>query len=60
MATAAEWLEGARPRTLPTAIAPVVAGTAIAIADGGARVELATLCLVVALGVGVRVEFGHA
>ena len=46
MATAAEWLEGARPRTLPTAIAPVVAGTAIAIADGGARWELATLCLV--------------
>ena len=59
MATAAEWLEGARPRTLPTAIAPVVAGTAIAIADGGARWELATLCLVVALGLVVGVNFAN-
>ena len=41
MAAAAEWLEGARPRTLPTAIAPVLAGTAIAITDGGARWGLA-------------------
>ena len=30
MATAAEWLEGARPRTLPMAFAPVIAGTAAA------------------------------
>ncbi|GAC1380773.1 MAG: 1,4-dihydroxy-2-naphthoate polyprenyltransferase [Marmoricola sp.] len=30
MATTAEWIEGARPRTLPAAIAPVLAGTAIA------------------------------
>lgn len=30
MATSAEWIEGARPRTLPAAVAPVLAGTAIA------------------------------
>ena len=30
MATAAEWIEGARPRTLPAAVAPVLAGTAVA------------------------------
>ncbi|GAA1346911.1 1,4-dihydroxy-2-naphthoate polyprenyltransferase [Falsarthrobacter nasiphocae] len=37
MATAAQWLEGARPRTLPMAVAPVVAGTAAAFeADQGA------------------------
>lgn len=30
MATAAEWAEGARPRTLPMAFAPVIAGTAAA------------------------------
>ena len=59
MATTAEWLEGARPRTLPTAIAPVLAGTAIAIADGGARWGLATLCLVVALGLVIGVNFAN-
>ncbi|MGN6162596.1 MAG: 1,4-dihydroxy-2-naphthoate polyprenyltransferase [Marmoricola sp.] len=30
MATTAEWIEGARPRTLPAAVAPVLAGTAVA------------------------------
>ena len=59
MAAAAEWLEGARPRTLPTAIAPVLAGTAIAITDGGARWGLAALCLVVALGLVIGVNFAN-
>ncbi|MSS46190.1 1,4-dihydroxy-2-naphthoate polyprenyltransferase [Cutibacterium sp. WCA-380-WT-3A] len=59
MATAAEWLEGARPRTLPTAISPVLAGTAIAISDGGARWGLAVLCLVVALGLVIGVNFAN-
>ena len=27
VATFAQWVEGARPRTLPNAIAPVIAGT---------------------------------
>ena len=27
MATLAQWIDGARPRTLPAAIAPVLAGT---------------------------------
>ncbi len=30
MATVAQWIEGARPRTLPNAIAPVIAGTGAA------------------------------
>ena len=30
VATAAQWIEGARPRTLPAAVAPVLAGTAVA------------------------------
>ena len=30
--TAAQWLAGARPRTLPAAIAPVLAGTGVAVA----------------------------
>ena len=30
MATVAQWIEGARPRTLPNAVAPVLAGTGAA------------------------------
>ena len=30
MATTAQWIEGARPRTLGAAVAPVVVGTAVA------------------------------
>lgn len=59
MATAAQWLEGARPRTLPTAIAPVVAGTATAMAQGQYRFGLALLCLVVALGLVIGVNFAN-
>ena len=42
MATPAQWLEGARPRTLPAAVAPVAAGTGAAAAVDGFR--LATPC----------------
>ena len=38
MATAAEWVEGARPRTLPAAVAPVLAGTGAAAAAGAGGV----------------------
>ena len=31
MATSSQWLEGARPRTLPAAVSPVVAGSGIAV-----------------------------
>ncbi|HEX6517028.1 MAG TPA: 1,4-dihydroxy-2-naphthoate polyprenyltransferase, partial [Nocardioidaceae bacterium] len=31
MATPAQWLEGARPRTLPAAVSPVLAGTGVAV-----------------------------
>ena len=30
MATAAQWIEGARLRTLPLAVAPIIAGSAAA------------------------------
>jgi 1,4-dihydroxy-2-naphthoate polyprenyltransferase len=30
VATFAQWVEGARPRTLPNAVAPVIAGTGVA------------------------------
>jgi 1,4-dihydroxy-2-naphthoate octaprenyltransferase len=34
VATIAQWIEGARPRTLPTAVSPVLAGTGAAIGAG--------------------------
>ena len=42
MATPAQWIEGARPRTLPAAIAPVAAGTGAAAALDGASWALAS------------------
>lgn len=36
MATLAQWISGARPQTLPAALAPVAAGTGAAVAMGGA------------------------
>ncbi|MBU6284206.1 1,4-dihydroxy-2-naphthoate polyprenyltransferase [bacterium] len=39
------WVVSARPRTLPAAVAPVVVGTAAAMAAGGFRPGIAGLCL---------------
>lgn len=59
MATAAQWVEGARPKTLPAAIAPVLAGAAIAAAEGVQRWGLAALCLVVALALQIAVNYAN-
>ena len=59
MATAAQWIEGARPRTLPAAVAPVLAGTGIA---AWAHQEVwwkATLALLVALLLQVGVNYAN-
>ncbi|MGQ4533820.1 1,4-dihydroxy-2-naphthoate polyprenyltransferase [Dermabacteraceae bacterium P13115] len=61
MATASQWLAGARPRTLPAAVAPVAAGIACAIAVTGLSVwptllvrGLLALLLSLSLQVGVN------
>ena len=59
MATAAQWVEGARPRTLPAAIAPVAAGTGAAAAVGGAHPGRALLAGVVALALQVGVNYAN-
>ncbi|MDV2474588.1 1,4-dihydroxy-2-naphthoate polyprenyltransferase [Rhodococcus zopfii] len=59
MATAGQWLEGARPRTLPNAIAPVVAGTGAAAAIDGAVWWKALLALLVALPLVIGVNFAN-
>ena len=59
MTTAAQWLEGARPRTLPAALAPVLVGTGAAAAADGARAGRALLALVVALSLQVAVNYAN-
>ena len=59
MATPRQWLEGARPRTLPAAISPVVAGSGIAAHEGAFHLVAALLCLVVALALQVGVNYAN-
>ena len=59
MATVAQWVEGARPRTLPNAIAPVVAGSGAAASADLFRPVPAVLALVVAIGMIVGVNFAN-
>ena len=56
---AAEWLAGARPRTLPAAVAPVLAGTGLAVFDDGFVWWKALLALVVALALQVGVNYAN-
>ena len=59
MTTAAQWLEGARPRTLPAAVAPVLVGTGAAAATDGFVAGRAVLALVVALALQVGVNYAN-
>ena len=58
-ATAGQWLEGARPRTLPAALAPVLVGSGAAAAADGFRPGRALLALVVALALQVGVNYAN-
>lgn len=59
MATPSEWVEGARPRTLPAALSPVVAGSGVAAFEGAFDLVAALLCLLVALALQVGVNFAN-
>jgi 1,4-dihydroxy-2-naphthoate octaprenyltransferase len=59
VATPAQWLAGARPRTLPAALAPVLVGTGVAAALDGFRLGPAVLALVVALALQVAVNYAN-
>lgn len=59
MATKQQWIDGARPHTLPAAVAPVAVGTAIAIFEGGFQPVLAALALVVGLALQVGVNYAN-
>jgi 1,4-dihydroxy-2-naphthoate octaprenyltransferase len=59
MATARDWLAGARPRTLPAALVPVAVGTGVAIGYGDFSAWRALLALVVALALQVGVNYAN-
>ena len=69
MASAREWIEGARPRTLPASISPVIAGTGVALfvnSDPLATVHpwwsyivLPLMCLIVSLGVQIGSNYAN-
>ena len=59
MATPADWFAGARPRTLPAAISPVLAGTGVAVYDDAAVWWKAVLALVVSLALQVGVNYAN-
>ncbi|WP_433253987.1 1,4-dihydroxy-2-naphthoate polyprenyltransferase [Streptosporangium sp. CA-135522] len=59
MATPSQWIAGARPRTLPAAVVPVVVGTGVAIGYGGAIWWRALLALFVALALQVGVNYAN-
>ncbi|KRF21891.1 MULTISPECIES: 1,4-dihydroxy-2-naphthoate polyprenyltransferase [unclassified Phycicoccus] len=59
MATLNQWIAGARPRTLPAAIAPVVVGTAAAVPLDRADLGLGLLALLVSVGLQVGVNYAN-
>lgn len=59
MTTVAQWVEGARPRTLPAAVAPVAVGTGVAASADAAHLSRAALALLVALALQVGVNYAN-
>ena len=59
MATAAQWIEGARLRTLPLAVAPIIAGSAAAYEIGEYKPLYAFLAFLVAFFLQVGVNYAN-
>lgn len=59
MPTLRDWVAGARPRTLPAAISPVLVGTGAAAAVDSVVISRALLALVVAMALQVGVNYAN-
>lgn len=59
MATAAQWVEGARPRTLPMAVAPIIIGCAAAYDLGAFKPLNALLAALVAVLLQIGVNYAN-
>jgi 1,4-dihydroxy-2-naphthoate polyprenyltransferase len=53
------WLAGARPRTLPAAVVPIVVGSGVAFGYGKFSLWRAALCLIVALALQIGVNYAN-
>ncbi len=59
MAAARDWIAGARPRTLPAAVVPVVVGSGVAFGYGHFSLWRGVLALIVALALQVGVNYAN-
>lgn len=59
MASIQDWVEGLRIRTLPAAVSPVIAATAVPASQGKINLPIVLLCLLVALLLQVGVNFSN-
>ena len=57
--TPSQWLQGARPRTLPAAVSPVLVGSAVALFAGGFSAPRALLAMLVSLALQVGVNYAN-
>jgi 1,4-dihydroxy-2-naphthoate octaprenyltransferase len=57
--TVTQWIAGARPRTLPAACSPVIAGTGLAVFEQGFSWVAAVVALVVSLSLQVGVNYAN-
>jgi len=53
------WMLAARPKTLPAAVAPVIAGTAVAVHEGGEHWPSAILAMITALLLQIAANFAN-
>jgi 1,4-dihydroxy-2-naphthoate polyprenyltransferase len=54
-----QWVQGARPRTLPLSVAPVIAGSATAYAAGSFKIVPAVLALLLSIALQIGVNFAN-
>jgi 1,4-dihydroxy-2-naphthoate polyprenyltransferase len=59
VATTSEWIQGARPRTLPAAFAPVAVGAGIAVGAGAFNATRSLLALIVAVALQIGVNYSN-
>jgi 1,4-dihydroxy-2-naphthoate polyprenyltransferase len=59
VASVGEWVAGARPRTLPAAVSPVLVGTGAAVGAGAIEPLRAVLALVVAVALQIGVNYAN-
>jgi 1,4-dihydroxy-2-naphthoate octaprenyltransferase len=58
-ATVSQWVGGARPRTLPAALSPVIAGSGLAVGSGSFTLPIGLLTLLVSVALQIGVNYAN-